>query len=117
MRAVELDYTYSANKDGGATLHVSQLPPNTAIVAPGPAWLYVTVNGVPSVGVSVMLGSGQIEDQTVSAPESLPESEDIDATPDAGNSNTGKNGANGRATFQLATGILATVFACFVLWA
>lgn len=37
MRMVELDYSYSVDSDGGATLHVSQLPPNPAIIQPGPA--------------------------------------------------------------------------------
>ena len=37
QRYVQLDSTYTGNSDGSATLHVSQLPPNPAILAPGPA--------------------------------------------------------------------------------
>jgi hypothetical protein len=74
QRMVELDHTFSTKSDGGVTLHVSQAPPNAALLAPGPAWLYVVVGGVPSVGVKVMVGSGQIEDQTMHEVEALPES-------------------------------------------
>ena len=37
MRMVELDHTFTANQDGSATLHVSQAPPNPAIIPPGTA--------------------------------------------------------------------------------
>ena len=33
-------------------------PPNPGVYPPGPAWLYVVVDGVPSVGKKVMVGSG-----------------------------------------------------------
>lgn len=37
MRMVELDHSFTANSDGSATLHVSQAPPNAAILPPGTA--------------------------------------------------------------------------------
>lgn len=37
QRFVQLNSTYTGNADGSAVLHVSQLPPNAAILAPGPA--------------------------------------------------------------------------------
>lgn len=40
QRFVQLDSSYSANEDGSGVLHVSQLPPNPAILAPGPACAY-----------------------------------------------------------------------------
>lgn len=40
QRFVQLDSTYTGNPDGSATLHVSQLPPNPAVLAPGPARTY-----------------------------------------------------------------------------
>jgi hypothetical protein len=43
---------------------------------------FVVVNGVPSVGVKVMLGSGQFEDQTMNDIEALPTSSDVTASPD-----------------------------------
>lgn len=93
QRFVQLNSTYTGNADGSAVLHVSQLPPNAAILAPGPACehslppflfclslsltffpqvLFVVVNGVPSVGVMVMVGSGKIGTQTMSAVADLP---------------------------------------------
>jgi hypothetical protein len=65
MRNVELDYTYQINTDGSATIHVAQAPPNAAVITPGPAWFFVVVDGVPSVGVQVMVGSGSLGTQTM----------------------------------------------------
>ena len=67
QRMVVLNMTYTGFSNNSATLHVSQVPPNPAILAPGPALLFVVVNGVPSVGVQVMVGSGQIGPQTILA--------------------------------------------------
>lgn len=33
-----------------------QGPPNAGVYPPGPGWIYVIVNGVPSEGVLVMVG-------------------------------------------------------------
>ncbi|TDL21723.1 glyoxal oxidase [Rickenella mellea] len=74
QRFVQLDSTYSANADGSAVLYVSQVPPNPAILVPGPAYVYVVVNGVPSIGQQVMIGSGKIETQQVLPPIPLPSS-------------------------------------------
>jgi len=34
-------------------------PPNEHIYPPGPGWIYVLVDGVPSVGKRVMVGNGE----------------------------------------------------------
>lgn len=34
-------------------------PPSGEIYPPGPGWIYVVVDGVPSIGVKVMVGSGK----------------------------------------------------------
>lgn len=73
MRSVELDYSYLGNSNGSGVLYVSQLPPNPAIMPPGPALLFVVINGVPSVGVQVMVGSGSIGQQPTSPNEPLPQ--------------------------------------------
>ncbi|PVF94465.1 DUF1929-domain-containing protein [Serendipita vermifera] len=83
MRMAELDHTFTDNGDGSVTLHVSQAPPNAAILPPGTCWLFVVVNGVPSVGVKVMLGTGVLEDQPLHDIEPLPESSIITEVPDA----------------------------------
>ncbi|KAI9603281.1 hypothetical protein H4Q26_002599 [Puccinia striiformis f. sp. tritici PST-130] len=72
QRYVQLRSTYDTNSDGSATLHVSQLPPNPAILAPGPAFIYVVVKGVPSIGVMVMVGNGQLGSQPTAPEPSLP---------------------------------------------
>lgn len=60
QRYVQLESTYTGFHNNTAILHVSQVPPNPAILAPGPALLFVVVKGVPSVGVQVMIGSGKL---------------------------------------------------------
>ena len=74
QRALQLDNTYTLNDDGSAVLHVSQIPPNPSMFAPGPAWLFCVVNGVPSIGVEVVVGSGKIEVQSTLAVSPLPAS-------------------------------------------
>lgn len=51
QRYVELQTSYLVDTESGVTtLFVNQLPPNPAILAPGPAMLFLVVNGVPSEG-------------------------------------------------------------------
>jgi hypothetical protein len=71
QKYLQLNSTYSFD-NGTATIHTSQLPPNPAIIAPGPAYIFVVVNGVPSIGQPVMVGSGVIEKQNVSTAVELP---------------------------------------------
>ncbi|KAF8745815.1 hypothetical protein RHS02_01110, partial [Rhizoctonia solani] len=103
MRYVELDTSYTVTPlDGGSyniTLHVAQLPPNPAILAPGPAFLFIVVDGVPSIGQMIMVGSGKIgkDSQTVAAktqlpPSSLPIGETNGST--GGGSSGGNNQGN-----------------------
>ena len=72
QRMVVLESTYTGYENNTGILHVSQLPPNPAILAPGPAILFVVVKGIPSVGVQVMIGSGQIGPQPILPIGSLP---------------------------------------------
>lgn len=83
--------TYTGNSDGTATLHVSQLPPNPAILAPGPAFIYVVVNGIPSVGQMIMVGSGKIAKQPTTLPADLP----VSSVPPAANNGTDTGGGVG----------------------
>ena len=41
----------------GSVLTV-QGPPNGNIYPPGPGWIHVVTNGIPSKGIKVMVGSG-----------------------------------------------------------
>lgn len=74
QRHVQLNSTYQLDPSGHATLYVSQLPPNPAILTPGPAYIFVVVEGVPSIGQQIMVGSGAIEDQNVTETAVLPAS-------------------------------------------
>ena len=64
--------TYTVNGDGSLTLHISQMPPNPALFAPGPAVLHVVVNGVPSIGKVILVGGGFIGRQNVQEAAVLP---------------------------------------------
>lgn len=104
MRTVELDYSYALTSDGGATLFVSQLPPNSAIIQPGTAWIFLAVNGVPSIGQQVMLGTGQIGQQPTQDVQTLPSSSDVVVASSTG----GKKNAGERVTaFTGVAGVAA----------
>ncbi|KAF7357719.1 hypothetical protein MVEN_00817800 [Mycena venus] len=104
QRFLQLDSTYTAYEaNNTATLHVSQVPPNPAILAPGPALLFVVVNGVPSVGVQVMIGSGTIGKQATSAIGELPASSFVSATSTGGGEAQDQGGNNG-ASPRMAIG-------------
>ncbi|KAJ6594293.1 glyoxal oxidase [Mycena capillaripes] len=105
QRFLQLDATYTAYEENNtATLHVSQLPPNPAILAPGPALLFVVVNGVPSVGVQIMVGSGVIGTQAVRAIGNLPASSVVPA-PSGGGADQGKGGDSNGAVGRLGLGL------------
>ncbi|CAE6405197.1 unnamed protein product [Rhizoctonia solani] len=89
QRYLELETSYTGNEDGSGVLHVSQVPPSSAILAPGPALVFVTVNGVPSIGQQIMIGSGQLGKQPVSAVQPLPSSSIIQ--PDNSSSQGGES--------------------------
>ena len=68
---VNRNSTASPNSDNSITMHISQVPPNPALFAPGPAFLYILVNDVPSIGKQVMIGNG-IGTQTKNPVQRLP---------------------------------------------
>ncbi|KEI36617.1 uncharacterized protein L969DRAFT_90591 [Mixia osmundae IAM 14324] len=72
QRFVQLNSTATLNADGTSTIHTSQLPPNPNVLPPGPALMFVVVNGVPSIGEMVMVGNGQIGTQPTNAVAELP---------------------------------------------
>ena len=74
QRYLELEHSYTGYSNNTATLHVRQLPRNPAILAPGPAFVFVVVNGIPSVGLQVMIGSGKLGKQEILADANLPDS-------------------------------------------
>jgi len=124
QRMLQLDSTYTGNADGTGTLHVSQMPPNPAIFVPGPALLFVVVNGVPSIGVQVMIGSGQLGKQDIQPVGPLPASNIVQPNNNTSNSNSngGKNGKNSNASIRTVVGSsttssLAALFTLFFAFA
>ncbi|KAG8969253.1 hypothetical protein FRC03_003778 [Tulasnella sp. 419] len=93
QRYLQLNSTYTLDGSGSATLHVSQVPPNPALFTPGPAWIFVVVNGIPSIGQPIMIGSGKIELQNIAAVVDLPGT--YAPTTSGNNGNSGSSGNNG----------------------
>ena len=61
QRNLQLNNTYNVNSDGSYVSYVSQVLPNANLLTPGPALLFVVVNGVPSNGTMVIVGTQQME--------------------------------------------------------
>lgn len=78
QRSLQLAHTYTVNDDGSVEYMVNPMPLNQNIFVPGPALLFVTIDGVPSKGIQVMIGSkasGATIPQTFptgAAPSTLP---------------------------------------------
>lgn len=118
QRHVQLDNTYTLNSDGSATLHVNQLPPNPSVLAPGPAWLFVTVNGVPSTGIQVMIGNGEIGTQPTAAYATLPQkntaSGGVNASQNNVDNGSGSSSAAGLAVDVKAVNVAGIAMAAFL---
>lgn len=93
QRSLQLNNTYTVKDDGSITLHVAQMPPNANIYQPGPALVFVTINGIPSNGTHVLIGNGQIGTQPLGAASVLPAS--IRSSSAKG---TGQGGSTGNGT-------------------
>jgi hypothetical protein len=95
QRYVELENTYSSSDDNSAGfLHVSQVPPNPSIIAPGPALFFVVVNSIPSIGVQVTIGSGELGTQKILPVDPLPASSLSD--PKQNENATSRGGGEGK---------------------
>lgn len=117
QRLLQLENTYTLNDDGSAVLHVAQIPPNPALFAPGPAYMYVTVNGVPSIGKHILIGNGIIQEQPKLAATKLPaKAVPAGATNAAAtNSSSGDSGLDGAAAPRAAVGSFAGVVAAALM--
>ncbi|PPQ99405.1 hypothetical protein CVT24_005392 [Panaeolus cyanescens] len=92
QRFLQLNNTYTVNQDGTITVHTSQLPPNPNLFQPGPAFVYVTVGGIPSTGTYVIVGNGAIGQQPTAPNAELPAS--VRLTGVNGFANGGGNGTD-----------------------
>jgi len=74
QRSMQLNTTYTIKNDGTIILHTAQLPPNPNLFQPGPAFLFVTIAGIPSNGTYVIVGNGQYGTQPTAQRSVLPAS-------------------------------------------
>ncbi|THU78883.1 DUF1929-domain-containing protein [Dendrothele bispora CBS 962.96] len=100
QRYLQLNNTYTVNSDGSLILHVSQMPPIPNIFQPGPAMVFVVVNGIPSNGTFVIVGSGNIETQPTADLQELPQKVQADSSVSgsADGSTTGTGNKTGTGT-------------------
>jgi FlaG/FlaF family flagellin (archaellin) len=125
QRHLQLNNTYAVNTDGSITLYVSQVPPNSNLLTPGPALMFVVINGVPSNGTMVIVGNGQVGTQTISDVATLPASSQNAAAQGSGGggSSTTNSGSGTSHTSTIigavigaiaVIGILGALFGIFV---
>ena len=121
QRALQLNNTYTVNNDGSIVYHVSQMPPNANIFQPGPAFVYVTIHGIPSNGSYVIVNSGNIETKITNAVDSLPPNVRVDpasgisSSTNSNSTNTGKNGASSLSGGAIG-GIVAAAIAALAIF-
>ncbi|TFK34621.1 glyoxal oxidase N-terminus-domain-containing protein [Crucibulum laeve] len=92
QRLLQLNNTYTVQQDGSILLHVAQAPPNPNLFQPGPAFLFVVVNGIPSNGTYLIVGNGQIGTQPTSAASVLPSNVRLDSVSGSADSSSTKPG-------------------------
>ena len=134
MKYLQLNSTYTLDHNTNASvLHVSQMPgnPGPTLFQPGPAMMFLVINGVPSMGEFIMVGSGELGNQTTSPNADLPASNitQLVVPQNTTNSSAGNSGANtssdskngGATSFGASSlsvaGALATVMLSFMLLA
>jgi len=111
QRHLQLNKTYIVNSDSSITLHVSQMPPIPNIFQPGPAMVFVVVNGIPSNGTFVIVGSGNIETQPISDVESLPANTRVDGAQGSADGSMTGDGDDNNAGFAQNVNIFGVVCA------
>ncbi|TFK70849.1 glyoxal oxidase [Pluteus cervinus] len=105
QRYMQLNNSYTVNSDGSIVLHTAQAPPNPNLFQPGPAFLFVNVNGIPSNGTMVIVGNGVMGTQPVSDIAALPANIQSNTANGSGQGGTAvgtKNGSSGDKTTTIA---------------
>ncbi|KAJ7070506.1 copper radical oxidase variant A [Mycena amicta] len=95
QRFLQLNNTYTVNGNGTIILHVAQMPPNANLFQPGPAFIFVVVNGIPSNATYAIVGTGNIETQPLAARTVLPASVEHDDATGSGSGSGSDTGSNG----------------------
>ncbi|KAH7908701.1 putative copper radical oxidase [Hygrophoropsis aurantiaca] len=116
QRHLQLNNTYTVNNDGSYVLHVSQAPPNPNILTPGPALMFVVINGIPSNGTMVIVGNGQVGTQPISAASELPVSASSSSNP-GGSGKTGGTSGTTAHTGAIIGGVIGAIAVIGILGA
>ncbi|GJE94392.1 glyoxal oxidase and galactose oxidase domain-containing protein [Phanerochaete sordida] len=116
QRMLVLENTYTGAADASGTLHVAPVPPNPALFPPGPALLFVVVDGTPSVARLVNVGSGAIGTQPTRPPVPLPGSRVL-AAAGSSSSSAPAAGATGDGTKVHAASAAPRAWGLSGLWA
>ncbi|KDQ61511.1 glyoxal oxidase [Jaapia argillacea MUCL 33604] len=113
QRAMQLNNTYTVNSNGSITLHVSQPPPNPNLFQPGPALLFVVIDGIPSNGTMLILGTGQVGTQPTTPASALPASVRLASAQGSAGSGSSAGGSSGGSTTGSTskTGIIVGIVA------
>ncbi|KAI0317556.1 glyoxal oxidase N-terminus-domain-containing protein [Amylostereum chailletii] len=98
QRIMQLNNTYTVASDGTLTIHTAQLPPNANLFQPGPAFLFVTVNGIPSNGTYVLIGSGSVGTQPTADASVLPASVRVDSASGSAPGSSTSTSSNGSSS-------------------
>ena len=98
QRIMQLNNTYTVQSNGSIILHTAQLPPNANLFQPGPAFLFVTINGIPSNGTYVIVGNGQTGTQPTSSMSVLPGNVLASSASGSAPGNTNNNSNNGSSS-------------------
>jgi len=109
QKMLQLSSTYEIDMNTNtAVLHVSQLPgnPGPTLFQPGPAMIFLVINGVPSEGEMVMVGNGVLGTQPTTTNAVLPNSNIKTVTPPASTSGSTPSGttANQASTSNTSAG-------------
>ncbi|KDR84451.1 hypothetical protein GALMADRAFT_237321 [Galerina marginata CBS 339.88] len=120
QRHMQLNSTYTVDKNGSITVHVSQPPPNANLFQPGPALLFVNIKGIPSNGTYVIIGNGVVGAQPTAPASVLPASVRLDSvsggTGSAGSdSNPGGSTAPKKSNLAVIIGGIAGAVALIAL--
>ena len=99
QRMIQLRSSYTLAADGTASLNVQQIPnPGPTLFQPGPAVLYVVIDGVPSLGSWVNVGSGEIGDQPIESDAVLPPNSVQNTTSSTGQSSNSTTAQSSTST-------------------
>jgi hypothetical protein len=110
---MQLNNTYTVQSDGTIIIHTAQLPPYPNLFQPGPALLFVTINGIPSNGTFVTVGNGQISTQPTAPTSVLPASVRSQDASGKGNGTGDGNGKKNGAATSMPHSVVGSILVSF----